>query len=156
MIAERRFELSSLAAHAATLLFLLCYFWVLVITALDSAPFYAVFPYRYFVLGVSMVLLLLVPGRDWRLKLGLFLIIAVWFSLLPRVSWHEESHFFINAGTLRKGMTGEQARERMRPFQSTTSPDGTELVFQPGPGSGDRCVVILKGGRVRDIQMRHE
>lgn len=150
---ERRIAVLTLAAHAATLLFLLCYFWVLVITAVDSAIFYAVFPYRRFVFGALLVFVALLPGKEWRLKLGLTLIIAVWFSVLPRVSWHEESNFFINAGTIRKGMTEQETRKRMEPFLVTTSMDGTELAFQPSPESGDRCRVTLREGKVRDVRL---
>ena len=154
VIEERRIAVLTIAAHAATLLFLLCYFWVLVITALDSAFFYAVFPYRHFVTGALIVFAALLPGKEWRLKLGLTLIIAVWFSLLPRVSWHDESNFFINAGTLRKGMSVAEVRETMRPFVTTTSSDGQEMVVQPGPQSRDRCILLLRNGTVRAIEMQ--
>lgn len=156
MLASRRIAVLTIAAHAATLLFLLCYFWVVVITAVDSSRFYAVFPYRQFVTGVLVVLVVLLPGKNWRLKLGLFLIIAVWFSLLPRVSWHEETNFFINAGTIRKGMTAEQARSKMRPFLAATSAEGDELIFQPAPDARERCVVKIKDGKIRDVQLSHE
>jgi hypothetical protein len=150
---QRRIAVPMLAARAATLLFLLCYFWVLVITAVDSAFFYAVIPYRRFVLAALLVFVALLPGREWRLKLGLTLIIAVWFSLLPRVSWHEESNFFINAGTLRNGMTVEETRKRMAPFLATTSTDGREVTFQPSPESQDRCKVEVKEGKVRQVHL---
>jgi len=156
MTGVRRIAVLTIAAHAATLLFLLCYFWLVVITALDSSVFYAVFPYRSFVMGALIVLLLFLPGKNWRLKLGLLLILVAWFSVLPRVSWHEETNFFINAGTLRKGMSAEQARSRMRPFLAATSADGTELLFQPAPDSRERCVVKIKDGKVRDVQLSHE
>ena len=156
VLEERKLAVLSIAAHAATLLFLLCYFWVLVITAVDSSLFYAVFPYRYFVTVTLLVLIALLPGKNWRFKFGLLLIITVWFSILPRVSWHEESSFFINAGTIHKGMMARQVEATMRPFASTESPDGTELRFQPAPGSGDVCVVKLKDGKVRSVIVQHE
>jgi hypothetical protein len=156
MTGVRRIAVMTIAAHAATLLFLLCYFWLVVITALDSSVFYAVFPYRQFVLGALVVLLIFLPGRNWRLKLGLLLILLVWFSLLPRVSWHERTNFFINAGTIRTGMTAEQARARMKPFLAATSADGSQLLFQPEPDSRERCVVKLKDGKVRDVQLSHD
>jgi hypothetical protein len=151
----RRLALLKITARAATLLFLLCYFWIVVITAIDSSRFYAAFPYRKFVSVALLVLVALVPGKSWRLKFGLLMIIVAWFSILPRVSWHEESNFFINAGTIHKGMTAEQAREAMRPFLSITSPDGSELLFQPAPNSAERCVVKLKDGKIRHVQLRH-
>jgi hypothetical protein len=80
----------------------------------------------------------------------------VWFSWLPRVSWHEKSHFFINAGALRKGMTFEQASARMRPFVMTVSADGEEVRFQPWPNARDACIAKLKGGRVRELILRHD
>ncbi|HMJ88775.1 MAG TPA: hypothetical protein VK530_03105 [Candidatus Acidoferrum sp.] len=156
MIEGRRIAVLKVAAHAATLLFLLCYFWVLIITALDFSRFYAALPYRYFATGALVVLVVLLPGKNWRLKFGLLLIIAVWLSVLPRVSWHDESNFFINAGTIRKGMTDEQVRNKMRPFLSVTSRDGTEVTFQTAPGSRERCVVKLKDGTVRAVQLRHK
>lgn len=145
-----------MATHAATLLFVLVYFWVVVITALDFSLFYAVFPYRYFVAAALLALFLLLPGRTWRLKLGLLLILAFWFSVLPRVSWHDESNFFINAGTLRKGMTEEQVRKTMQPFISTASPDGEEITFRPASGSEDACVVRIKAGKAREVTVRHD
>lgn len=148
--------MAKIASQAAMLLFLLVYFWVLVITAIDSALFYAVFPYRYFVAVALLVLLLFVPGRSWRFKLGLFLILAVWFSLLPRVSWHEESQFFIHAGTLRKGMTLEEAAAKMRPYIMTVSAEGDEAWFQPHANAEDTAIVRLREGKVREIILRHE
>jgi len=156
MIEERRIAVLNIAGQAVTLLFLLFSFWVVVITAVDSALFYAVFPYRRFVAGTVLVLLALVPGRNWRLKLGVFLMLIFWFSVLPRVSWHEETNFFINAGTIHKGMTVAEARSKMRPFLSATSPAGDEVTFQPDPASGDRCVIKVRDGKVRDVQMLHE
>jgi hypothetical protein len=155
MLDGRRIALAHIAAHSLTLLFFLVYFWVLVITAVDNALFYAVFPYRYVVAVALTLLLLLVPGRGWQFKLGLLLILAVWFSLLPRVSWHADSNFFINAGSLRKGMTLEQATGRMRPFVMTASADGKEVWFQPRPDSQEACVLALRGGKVRNITLRH-
>lgn len=154
MFEERRIAVISIAAHAATLLFLLCYFWVLIITAVDSAFFYAVFPYRYFVTGALLVFFILMFGKEWRLKLGLTLIIAVWFSVLPRVSWHEESNFFINAGTLRKGMSAAEVRSKMQPFLVTTVKEGNELIIQPAYDSSDRCIVTLCADKVRDIELQ--
>jgi hypothetical protein len=155
MLDGRRIALAHIAAHSLTLLFFLVYFWVLVITAVDNALFYAVFPYRYVVTVALTLLVLLVPGRGWQFKLGLLLILAVWFSLLPRVSWHADSNFFINAGSLRKGMTMEQATARMRPFVMTASADGKEVWFQPRPDSPEACVLALRAGRVRNITLRH-
>jgi hypothetical protein len=155
MLEARRLALLTIAAHAATLLFLLFYFWVVVITAIDSARFYALFPYRYFVASVLLVLVMLLPGKGVRLKFGLLLIITVWFSLLPRVSWHDETNFFINAGTLHKGMTEEQARSKMKPFLSVTSMDQSQVTFQPSPASHEQCIVKLKEGKVRQVQLRH-
>jgi hypothetical protein len=155
MVEGRKIAVLKIAAHAATLLFLFCYFWVLVITAVDSSRFYATLPYRRFVTIALLVLVALLPGKLWRLKFGLLLIVIAWFLILPRVSWHEESNFFINAGTIRKGMTIAEAREKMRPFLSVTSPDGTQITFQPAPNSVERCVVNLKDGKVRYIQLRH-
>src|SRR5829696_185471 len=117
MLEARRIALLSVASHAATLLFLLCYFWVLVITAIDSARFYVVFPYRNFVAGVLLVLVVLLPGRSWRLN------------------------FVINAGTIHKGMRAEVVRAKMKPFLSVTSSDGTEMTFQHAPASREWCIV---------------
>jgi len=156
MLEGRKLALAHITAHVLTLLFLLVYFWVLVITAVDNALFYAVFPYRYFVAGALLVLLVFVPGKEWRFKLGLFLILAVWFSLLPRVSWHEDSNFFINAGALHKGMTVEEAAARMRPFVMTAAADGEEIWFQPWPGAREAAIARVRGGKVREITLRHE
>jgi hypothetical protein len=156
MLEARRLAVRTIAAHAATLLFLFCYFWVLVITVVDSSRFYATLPYRQFVTIALLVLVALLPGKNWRLKFGMLLIVVVWFSVLPRVSWHEESNFFINAGTIRKGMTIEEAREKMRPFLSVTSPDGARVTFQPAPNSTERCVVELRTGKVRAVQLHHQ
>lgn len=150
----RRLALASMAEHFGTLLFLLVYFWVVVITAIDHALFYAVFPYRYFVVTSLLLLLALVAGRSWRFKMGLLLILMVWFSLLPRVSWHSETNFFINAGSLRQGMTIEQAAVRMRPFFMTVSADGRLVWFQPRPGAPDVCIAEVRNGRLRRISMR--
>ena len=150
----RRLALASMAEHFGTLLFLLVYFWVVVITAIDYALFYAVFPYRYFVVTSLLLLLALVAGRSWRFKMGLLLILMVWFSVLPRVSWHSETNFFINAGSLRKGMTLEQAATRMRPFLMTVSADGRLVWFQPRPGAPDLCMAEVRNGRLRRISMR--
>ena len=151
----RRIALAHIAMHALTLLFFLVYFWMLVITAVDNPLFYAVFPYRYVVVAALTVLLLLVPGRGWQFKLGLLLILAVWFSLLPRVSWHRESNFFINAGSLRKGMSLERAAATMKPFVMTASTDGKEVWFQPQPNSREACVLKLRDGKVQHIALRH-
>ena len=56
-----------------------------------------------FLLAALALPRVLAPLSQLWLKLGLFLIIAVWFSLLPRVSWHEKTNFFINAGTTNFG-----------------------------------------------------
>ena len=152
---SRTLALASIAAHFGTLLFLLVYFWVVVITAIDYSLFYAVFPYRYFVAVALAALFALLPGRSWRFKLGLVLILIVWFSLLPRVSWHAETNFFINAGSLRKGMTLETAATRMRPFLMTVSGDGRLVWFQPRPGAADACVAELRRGRLHRISLRH-
>lgn len=151
----RRIALAQIALHALTLLFFLVYFWTLVITAVNNPLFYAVFPYRYVVTVALTLLLLLVPGRGWQFKLGLLLILAVWFSLLPRVSWRRDSNFFINAGSLRKGMSIEQAAGAMRPFVMTASGDGKEVWFQPQPGSREACVIKVQDGRVQKIALRH-
>ncbi len=151
----RKLAVTSIAAHFGTLLFLLIFFWVVVITAIDASLFYAVFPYRYFVAVALTLLLALVPGRSWRFKLGLLLILTVWFSVLPRVSWHAETNFFINAGSLRKGMTLDQAASRMRPFLMTVSGDGRIVWFQPRPGAPDACIAELRRGRLHRISLRH-
>lgn len=151
----RRLAVLAIAARAATLLFLFCYFWVLAITAIDSSRFYATLPYRRFVTIALLVLVVLVPGKSWRLKFGMFLMIIAWFSILPRVSWHGTTNFFINAGTLRKGMSAEEVRRTMRPFLSVTSQDGTQVMFQPSPNSPDHCVVQLQDGKVRTVKLRH-
>ena len=156
MLEERKLAFRLIAAHAATLLFVLVYFWVLVITAVDYPLFYAVFPYPIFVSIALGLLLALLPGRSWRLKLGLTLILAVWFSILPRISWHWDSRFFINAGTLHRGMSAEKARERMRAFVEKESAGGEEIWFQPRPFGQDACIVKLRGGRIHDIILRHE
>jgi hypothetical protein len=155
MTEGRRVALAHIVAHTFTLLFFLVYFWMLVITAVNNPLFYALFPYRYVVVVALMVLLLLVPGRGWQFKLGLLLILAVWFSLLPRVSWHRESNFFINAGSLRKGMSVEQAAAAMRPFVMTASADGKEVWFQPQPDSREACVLKVRDGKVQKIALRH-
>jgi len=156
VLEERKLALNVIVAHAATLLFLLIYFWVFVITAVDQALFYAVFPYRYFVAIALVLLLALTAGHHWRFKLGLVLILVFWFSLLPRVSWHEETHFFINAGTLRKGMKIEQALARMRPFVVTASADGKEIWFQPSLNSPDACIGYVRDGKIREVILRSE
>jgi hypothetical protein len=151
----RKLALNSIAAHVGTLLFALIYFWVIVITAIDSSLFYAVFPYRYFAGAALLLLVALVAGKGWRPKLGLVLILTVWFSVLPRVSWHAETNFFINAGRLRKGMTLDEAAVRMRPFFMTVSGDGRLVWFQPRPGAPDSCVAELRKGRLYRISLRH-
>jgi len=145
-----------ITAHLITALFLLIYFWILVITAVDNALFYAVFPYRWFVAVALMVLLVLLPGRQWRLKLGLFLILCAWFSLLPRVSWHADANFFINAGRLHKGMTVDQAIARMKPFVMTARPDGRELWFQPAPQARDMAIAEVRQGKLRRVVLRRD
>ena len=156
VLEERRLAFKLVAAHAATLLFLLIYFWVLVITAVDYPLFYAVFPYPMFVAVTIGLLLALLPGRTWRLKLGLILILGVWFSILPRVSWHRETRFFINAATLHRGMTLEQARARMASFVARASATGDEVWFQPWPFGGDACIVKLRHNRIHTVILRHE
>lgn len=156
MLEGRKLALAHIAAHALTLFFLLVYFWILIITAIDNALFYAVFPYRYFIAVSLILLLVLVPGRNWRFKLGLFLILAVWFSLLPRVSWHEETRFFINAGSLREGMAVEEAAARMKPYVMTVSADGREVWFQPWPGARESAVATVRKGKLREVMLRPE
>jgi hypothetical protein len=156
VLEERKLAFRLIAAHAATLLFLLIYFWVLVITAVDNPLFYAVFPYPMFVSVTIGLLLALLPGRTWRLKLGLILILGAWFSILPRVSWHRETRFFINAATLHRGMTLEEARTRMASFVGEASATGDEVWFQPWPFGRDICIIKLRAGRIHDVLLRHE
>jgi hypothetical protein len=156
VLEERKLAFRLIAAHAATLLFLLIYFWVLVITAVDYPLFYAVFPYPVFVSVALGLLLALLPGRMWRLKLGLILILATWFSILPRVSWHWETKFFINAGMLHRGMPMAKARAWMHPFTMKKSANNEEIWFQPWPYGEDACIVKLRGDRIRDVILRHQ
>lgn len=122
--------------------------YVAAITWLDMACFFQIVPFYSYasVLALSAWLALhMILTRD-RASQIVAVLALLWLFALPYVPWHDVKVFFIDANSLRRGMTVDEVEEIMAaypvfgPYQSETSwrdlPDEPFVELREGSGSG--------------------